>query len=87
MAGGKGVRLTNLDQTNAALFGEDQGRYLIETAAPQQILAAAKNTSIYAEIIGTVGSDALTLPDGGAISVSELKAANESWLPAYMAGG
>ncbi|HWB49609.1 MAG TPA: phosphoribosylformylglycinamidine synthase subunit PurL [Stellaceae bacterium] len=86
MAAGKGVRLTGLAQTNAALFGEDQGRYLVETAAPQQVLAAAKTAGIYAQIIGTVGGDALTLPGGGAISVRELKAANEAWLPAYMAG-
>jgi phosphoribosylformylglycinamidine synthase II len=87
MAGDRGVRLANLGQTNAALFGEDQGRYLIETAASQQILVAAKNAGIYAQSIGTVGGDALTLSDGGAISVGELKVAHESWLPAYMAGG
>jgi len=27
----------------------------------------------------------LTLPGAGAISVAELKAANEGWLPTYMA--
>ena len=72
---------------NAALFGEHQGRYLIETVAPDAILAAAKNAGIYAQIIGTVAGTALTLPGGGAISVNELTAANEAWLPAYMAGG
>jgi phosphoribosylformylglycinamidine synthase len=87
MAGDKGVRLTNLGQTNAILFGEDQGRYVIETATPQQFLAAAANEGIYAQIIGTVGGDALTLSDSGAISVRDLKAVNEAWLPAYMTGG
>ena len=41
--------------------------------------------SIYAQRIGTVAGGELTLPGGGAISVAELKAANEAWLPDYMA--
>ena len=72
--------------SSAFLFGEDQARYLIETASPDALLADAKNAGIYAQWIGTVGGLALTLPGGNAISVSELKAANEAWLPAYMAG-
>jgi phosphoribosylformylglycinamidine synthase subunit PurL len=86
MAGGKGAILDSLSPGNAFLFGEDQGRYLIETSAPDMVLATAKKESIYAQRIGTVAGGALTLPDGNAISVSELKAANEAWLPAYMAG-
>jgi phosphoribosylformylglycinamidine synthase II len=86
MAGDKGVALENLPAGNAGLFGEDQGRYLIETANPDAMLAEAKNRGICAQRIGTVASAALTLPGGGAISVRELKAANEAWLPTYMAG-
>jgi phosphoribosylformylglycinamidine synthase len=58
---------------------------LVETATPEVVLAAAKSMSIYAECIGTVGGGELTLPGAGAISVAELKAANEAWLPDYMA--
>jgi phosphoribosylformylglycinamidine synthase len=86
MAGGKGVVLDDIPATNAFLFGEDQARYLIETAAPDALLAAAKNAGIYAQRIGGITGNALTLPDGNAISVHELKAANEAWLPAYMGG-
>ena len=68
----------------AWLFGEDQARYLVETALPDVILVAAENMSIYAQRVGTVGGGELTLPGAGAISVAELKAANEAWLPAYM---
>jgi phosphoribosylformylglycinamidine synthase subunit PurL len=50
-------------------------------------LAEAANKGIYAQRIGTIGGAALTLSGGNAISVDELKAANEAWLPAYMAGG
>jgi phosphoribosylformylglycinamidine synthase II len=86
MTGDKGVALTALPADNAGLFGEDQGRYLIETAAPDVLLAAATNAGIYAQRIGTVQGAALTLPGGDAISVRELRAANEAWLPGYMAG-
>jgi phosphoribosylformylglycinamidine synthase II len=86
MAGDRGVALDNLPATNAFLFGEDQARYLIETDAADAVLAEAQNRGIYAQCIGTVRGAALTLPGGDAISVHELKAANEAWLPAYMAG-
>jgi phosphoribosylformylglycinamidine synthase II len=88
MAGGHGVALrpapANLPH-HAWWFGEDQARYLIETTDPDAVLALAKNMSIYAQCIGTVGGSELTLSDAGAISVAELTAANEAWLPGYMA--
>ena len=37
--------------------------------------------------IGTVGGAALTVQGGGAISVAQLKAAHEAWLPGYMHQG
>jgi phosphoribosylformylglycinamidine synthase subunit PurL len=87
MAGGRGAAL-DLAATplplHAWLFGEDQGRYLVETADPAAVLTAAADTGICAQRIGTIGGSALTLPSGGAISVGELTAANEAWLPAYM---
>jgi len=88
MAGGRGVALDPLPAgipVHAWEFGEDQARYLIETATPDLVLAQAKNESICAERIGTVRGGELTLPGAGAISVQELKEANEGWLPAYMA--
>jgi phosphoribosylformylglycinamidine synthase len=88
MAGGRGVALAAPPAglpAPAWLFGEDQARYLVETSDPEVLLAAAKNMSIYAQRIGTVGGGELTLPGAGAISVAELKAANEAWLPDYMA--
>jgi phosphoribosylformylglycinamidine synthase II len=88
MAGGHGVALAPPPVGSPAhtwLFGEDQARYLVETGDPAAVLAAAKSMSIYAECIGTVGGSELTLPGAGAISVAELKAANEAWLPDYMA--
>ena len=87
MAGGRGVALDPLPDDlprNAYLFGEDQGRYLIETGDVAAMLAAAKAAGVPARVIGTVQGAALTLPGAGAISVDALKAANEAWLPSYM---
>ncbi len=87
MAGMRGVLLettpTDLPR-HAYLFGEDQARYLIETAEPQAVLATAGAAGVPARVIGTVGGAALTLSGAGAISVNALKAANNAWLPGYM---
>jgi phosphoribosylformylglycinamidine synthase subunit PurL len=87
MAGNCGVHLEVLPAApphNAFLFGEDQARYLIETAQPDAILANAHVAGVSARVIGRVGGAALTLPGSGAISVNALKAANEAWLQSYM---
>jgi len=88
MAGGRGAALDAAPgglPAHAWLFGEDQARYLIETADPAGVLGAAAARGVPARRIATVGGAALTLPGAGAISVAELTAANEAWLPAYMA--
>jgi len=90
MAAGRGVRLDPLPSEpprNAFLFGEDQARYLVETAAPEALLIAAATAQVPARRVGTVQGGELTLPGGGAISVETLRAAQEAWLPGYMAQG
>jgi phosphoribosylformylglycinamidine synthase len=94
MAGGRGLALDPVPSglpRNAWLFGEDQARYLIETGDPERVLTLARDAGVPARRIGTVrghGSAAeLTLSGAGAISVAELRAANEAWLPGYMAQG
>jgi phosphoribosylformylglycinamidine synthase len=87
MAGARGATIEAVPPgvpRNAWLFGEDQGRYLIETADPDAVLAAAAGRGIRSQCIGAVGGAALTLSGHGAISVAELRAANEAWLPGYM---
>ncbi|HUC70007.1 MAG TPA: AIR synthase related protein, partial [Stellaceae bacterium] len=87
MAGRRGAEVEPLPADlpgNAFLFGEDQARYVIETADPDAVLAAAKAAGVPARVVGRVGGVALTLPGAGAISVDALKAANEAWLPGYM---
>ncbi|MBV9015445.1 MAG: phosphoribosylformylglycinamidine synthase II, partial [Alphaproteobacteria bacterium] len=92
MAGGRGAVLEAPPAGVPAhgwWFGEDQARYVVETGDPNRLLTLAQQAGVPARRIGTVqghGSAAeLTLSGAGAISVAELTAANEAWLPGYMA--
>src|SRR5438477_2010452 len=94
MAGSRGVALDPVPSAlprNAWWFGEDQARYLVETDDPDRLLTLAQQAGVPARRIGTVRSDGsaaeLTLSGADAISVTELRAANEAWLPGYMAQG
>jgi phosphoribosylformylglycinamidine (FGAM) synthase-like enzyme len=69
---------------HAWLFGEDQGRYLLEAADPVAVLARAEAAGVAARTVGTTGGDTLIFAGNRLISLAELRAAHESWLPAYM---
>jgi len=91
MAGDVGAMIAAYPENlplHAFLFGEDQGRYVIaadmDTAA--DILYEAGAIGVPAVTIGVTGGSSLILPGEQAISIKELKAAHESWLPDYMAG-
>jgi hypothetical protein len=68
----------------AFLFGEDQSRYLIATAEPETILAAAEAAGVHAIVCGQAGGDAFASRDLFHVPLAELRAANEGWLPALM---
>jgi phosphoribosylformylglycinamidine synthase len=70
---------------HAALFGEDQGRYLVATSRPELVLAAAAKASIPAGIIGSAGGDSLAVEGLFSLSLATLGEAHEAWMPAYMA--
>jgi phosphoribosylformylglycinamidine synthase len=70
---------------HAWAFGEDQGRYVVTTAAPEAVTAAAAAAGVAAQAIGRTGAATLTLPGARPISVAELQAIHERWLPNYMA--
>ena len=72
---------------HAFLFGEDQGRYVVvvDPDTAPDILYSAASKSIAVTVVGMTGADSLTLPGEETISVAELKAAHESWLPEFMA--
>ena len=83
MAGNVGADLT-IDATSAgALFGEDQGCYLLASADPATVLGAAADAGVPAVVIGATGGHALTLNGNNPISVQDLRSAHEGWLPAF----
>jgi phosphoribosylformylglycinamidine synthase subunit PurL len=89
LAGGIGASLEVPDGGGAGwLFGEDQARYLlaVEPEAVADLLAAAAAADVLAREVGASGGDALMIAGETPISLRELEAAREGWLPAYMAG-
>jgi phosphoribosylformylglycinamidine synthase len=70
------------------LFGEDQARYLlaVDPGELAPLLEAAAAAGVPAQRIGELGGDALTLDRHPPISLAELRAALEGWLPALMQG-
>ncbi len=69
---------------HAWLFGEDQARYLVSAPEAAGVIEAARAANVRAAVIGTTGGATLTLPGGAPISMGELRAAHEGWLPRYM---
>ena len=95
MAGGIGAAVlvpAGAPPLHAFLFGEDQGRYVLEIAEAEAatLIARATAQAVPARRIGTTGSSGrdatLTVNGAWPISVAELRARNEAWLPAYMSG-
>jgi len=87
LAGGMGADLTLPDwglPAHAALFGEDQGRYLIATAAAEDVLAQARDAGVPCHRLGVTGGDALTVAGVLTICVEELRGAHTAWFHAYM---
>ena len=70
---------------HAWLFGEDQARYIVTVTDPDGFLHRARAARVPAAVIGQTGGESLTVDGAYTISVSELRAAHESWLPTYMA--
>jgi phosphoribosylformylglycinamidine synthase len=93
MGGGIGAELTGLQAPPAVLagllFGEDQGRYVLEAGAAEAeaLTAEAAQRSIPIAHLGRVGGAALTLPGGHLISVAEMRRVHEGALPALMGVG
>jgi phosphoribosylformylglycinamidine synthase len=87
LAGGVGASIdmpADGPPAHAWLFGEDQGRYLVAAADPSGILEAAETAGVPAVVIGHTGGSALTVDGVYTISLVELRAAHEGWMPKYM---
>jgi len=72
---------------HAFLFGEDQGRYVLAARPTEAAMIAVEGKAIGVPVqtLGSTGGDALNLPGEAPIAIADLRAAFESWLPAYMA--
>jgi phosphoribosylformylglycinamidine synthase subunit PurL len=74
----------------AALFGEDQARYLLACPANISFEDLASELGVDWCVIGTFGGDAVKLGyEPGrdhSVTLAELRAAHEGWLPRYMKG-
>jgi phosphoribosylformylglycinamidine synthase len=90
LAGGHGARLERPAPAAATgagwWFGEDQGRYLVTAPEGESgaLIAEARTAGVPAQRIGLTGGDALILGSARPISLIELRAAHEAWLPRYM---
>ena len=88
LASNVGLELTptSLAHAHGFLFGEDQGRYLIATAEPEPIIAAARAAGLNVALAGQAGGADLACNELFRIPLDALRAAHEGWMPAYMAG-
>jgi phosphoribosylformylglycinamidine synthase len=82
---GADIDITPAIEAHGWAFGEDQGRYVITSAAPEAVTAAAASAGVALRAIGATTAATLTLPGARPISVARLRAAHEGWLPGYMA--
>jgi phosphoribosylformylglycinamidine synthase len=73
---------------HAALFGEDQARYLValDPGEMDSVVAEARSRGVPVHVLGTTGGATLVLPGEQPIALSALKSAFETPLPAYMSG-
>lgn len=72
---------------HAVWFGEDQGRYVLAVTpdTAEEVLERARLLALPARIVGRAGGTSLSLKGETPITLADLAATHESWLPAYMA--
>ncbi|WP_332768601.1 phosphoribosylformylglycinamidine synthase subunit PurL [Phenylobacterium sp.] len=81
-----GARLTISAElpAHAALFGEDQARYLLAAPNGYELLSAAKAAGLPAAIVGQAGGEDLAVDGVFTLPLARLREAHEGWMPAYM---
>jgi len=87
MAADKGMKIDLQSAApHAALFGEDQARYLCTVPADLAELFAANaaGAGVSCHSIGEVNGETLTIGPWVSISVRQLRETHGSWFPAYM---
>jgi phosphoribosylformylglycinamidine synthase subunit PurL len=87
MAGGLGCTVTLPTDglaAHAALFGEDQGRYLLTSRDPASVIAQAEAAGVPIVRLGETGGEALVVAGLISLDVRVLKASHEAFFPALM---
>ena len=69
---------------HALLFGEDQGRYLIAVSDPLPLLKAAQAAGVVGEVVGHADGKALATAGIFSLSLADLRAGHEGWMPGFM---
>ena len=87
MASGEGATCElAVTYPHAALFGEDQARYIVavDDEWADMFAANSEGSGVSFERIGTVGGDKLVINDLVDVSINDLSTAHESWFPNFM---
>ncbi|MEP3246034.1 MAG: phosphoribosylformylglycinamidine synthase subunit PurL [Sneathiella sp.] len=88
LAGDRGadISLNSNVSSTAALFAEDQARYVITVASQdaEKLLENASRANVPVEIIGTTGQNELNIADILHISVKDIRQPHEGWLSGLM---
>ena len=88
LASGIGIKLAHEGDVpmHGFLFGEDQARYLIAASKADAvaIIQDAKADDVPIKVVGLAGGDAVTVNGAHSISLDQLRAAHEDWLPGLM---
>ena len=68
------------------LFGEDQGRYIIEINKDdlQDVIKILSENSVHFDELGTINSDNLIIDDKSKVSIDDLIKSHTTWLTNYM---
>jgi phosphoribosylformylglycinamidine synthase len=87
LASGVGVTLAAPSglPAHAALFGEDQARYLIAADDAQALIAQANAAGLAAAAIGKAGGQSLAVEGLLDLPLTDLRETHEGWMPAFMA--
>ncbi|WP_158917045.1 phosphoribosylformylglycinamidine synthase subunit PurL [Caulobacter sp. S45] len=78
------LRATSHAHAHGYLFGEDQGRYLLATTRPEEVIEAAHAAKVHVSIAGHAGGEAFASAELFAIALPDLRDAHEGWMPAFM---
>ena len=87
--GKKGATLkkpSNLINEFEYLFGEDQGRYIIEIDKNnlQDVIQILSENSVHFDELGTVNEGELIIDDKSKVSIDDLIKSHTTWLNNYM---